>query len=240
MSNVANVSAGKPKIGGAIWTAPAGTAVPTSADSELSAEYENLGYVSEDGVTQAITRDSEAIKAWGGDTVMTTQTDFAETFQFKLIEVLNKAVRKVAFGTENVTGDLESGLLTKVNSKELDARVYVIDQIYNGAVSRTVIPYAKVTEFGDIQYVDGEPIGYELTITGLPDTEGNCSYEYVKSNSTQPEPEPTPTYTYEEVTAEGTENPSEEGWYELVDGEYVLSTDTTVDTGKTYYLRVEA
>ena len=42
---------------------------------------------------------------------------------------------------------------------------------------------------------------------------------------------------YDEVTPVGTENPSEEGWYEYdsVDDEYELSEDTTVDSGKTYY-----
>lgn len=45
------------------------------------------------------------------------------------------------------------------------------------------------------------------------------------------------TYTYDEVTPVGTENPSEEGWYELVGGEYVLSVDTEVDSQKTYYER---
>lgn len=45
------------------------------------------------------------------------------------------------------------------------------------------------------------------------------------------------TYTYTEVTPEGTENPSEEGWYELVDTEYVASEDTEVDEEKTYYTR---
>lgn len=58
------------------------------------------------------------------------------------------------------------------------------------------------------------------------------------SQYTEPTP-PTPTYIYEEVTPVGTENPSEEGWYELEDGQYVLSQDTEVDTGKTYYQRVE-
>lgn len=37
------------------------------------------------------------------------------------------------------------------------------------------------------------------------------------------------------VTPIGTENPSEEGWYEYVSSEYVLSADTTVDSSKTYY-----
>ena len=40
---------------------------------------------------------------------------------------------------------------------------------------------------------------------------------------------------YQTVSPVGTENPSEEGWYELVSDEYVLSTDTTVDSEKTYY-----
>jgi len=52
-------------------------------------------------------------------------------------------------------------------------------------------------------------------------------------------PTPTPTYKYVEVTPVGTENPSEEGWYELVEGEYVPSEDTEVDSEKTYYKRVE-
>lgn len=41
--------------------------------------------------------------------------------------------------------------------------------------------------------------------------------------------------TYEEVTPEVGDNPVTEGWYELVDNEYVLSEDTTVDAQKTYY-----
>lgn len=40
---------------------------------------------------------------------------------------------------------------------------------------------------------------------------------------------------YTAVTPVGTENPSTEGWYELSGTSYVLSTDTTVDSSKTYY-----
>ena len=43
--------------------------------------------------------------------------------------------------------------------------------------------------------------------------------------------------TYPEVT-EPTGNPSTSGYYELVDGEYVPSEDTTVESGKTYYTKV--
>ena len=40
---------------------------------------------------------------------------------------------------------------------------------------------------------------------------------------------------YTEVTPVGTENPATEGWYEIVSGNYVRSTDSTVVSGKSYY-----
>lgn len=45
--------------------------------------------------------------------------------------------------------------------------------------------------------------------------------------------------TYDAVTPAGSEDPSALGWYELVNGKYVLSTDTTVDNLKTYYTKTE-
>lgn len=44
--------------------------------------------------------------------------------------------------------------------------------------------------------------------------------------------------TYSAVTPVGSEDPSTEGWYELVNGKYVLSADTVVDSEKTYYSAV--
>lgn len=43
--------------------------------------------------------------------------------------------------------------------------------------------------------------------------------------------------TYAAATPQAGDNPSTEGWYELVNGKYVESTDTTVDPLKTYYVK---
>ena len=43
--------------------------------------------------------------------------------------------------------------------------------------------------------------------------------------------------SYAAVTPAGSEDPSNEGWYELKDGKYVASADTTVDPLKTYYAK---
>ena len=40
-----------------------------------------------------------------------------------------------------------------------------------------------------------------------------------------------------EKKAYNKQNPKKQGWYELVDGEYVLSSDKKVQSGKTYYTR---
>ncbi len=85
MANKAlNVSAGKPKPTGAIWVAPLGTALPTDTTDELVG-FECLGYCSDDGLTNSTNLESETIKAWGGDTVLTIQTSKEDTFGFKLI-----------------------------------------------------------------------------------------------------------------------------------------------------------
>ena len=42
-------------------------------------------------------------------------------------------------------------------------------------------------------------------------------------------------YKYNQVKNPGSNNPQEKGWYELVNEVYVLTTDTTVQSGKTYY-----
>ena len=65
-NNASNVSTGKPKISGAVFRAPLGTALPTSATEELSSAFICLGYVSEDGLENANEMSVSEVKAWGG------------------------------------------------------------------------------------------------------------------------------------------------------------------------------
>ncbi|MCC9746739.1 phage tail protein, partial [Streptococcus agalactiae] len=88
-ANSSNVTTAKPKIGGAIYTAPLGTELPKDTASELNKAFKSLGYISEDGLSNEDKRESEEIQAWGGDVVESAQKSKADKFTYALIEALN-------------------------------------------------------------------------------------------------------------------------------------------------------
>lgn len=185
MTTASNVSAGKPKVGGAIYTAPVGTPLPTSASEALNSAFEGLGYVNEDGLTNSTNLEVEKIKAWGGDTVLVIQKSKEDTFKYVLIEVKNKTVLGYVYGEDNVTGTLETGIVVKVNNSDVPERSIVIDMILrDNCLKRIVIPSCKISEVGDIVYSDGEAVGYDTTVDCTPDSEGNTHYEYIEKSST--------------------------------------------------------
>lgn len=184
MADVKNVTFGKPKVGGAIFVSPITEDISIkNASDEIGESFKNLGYVSEDGLTNNNTAETEDIKAWGGDTVLNLQTAKPDTFTFTLIEVLNIEVLKTIYGEKNVEGTLEEGITVKANSTPGESKAFVAEMILNGGViKRIYIPNGVVSEVGEITYTDGEAVGYETTLKALPDKEGNTHYEYISKS----------------------------------------------------------
>ena len=180
MNNAQNVTAGKPNVSGAIYRAPLGTDLPTSATEALDEDFKGLGYVSEDGLVNSNSPTSENIKAWGGDIVLTTLTEKPDTFKFTLIEAKNIEVLKAVYGDSNVSGDLTNGITVNANSTQQPNCVWVFDMILkDGTLKRVVLPDAGISTVGDVTYADGSAVGYETTISAMPNGSGVTHYEYI-------------------------------------------------------------
>lgn len=187
MSNDNNslaVTVGKPKVGGSVYRAPLGTTIPTDAVTALAAAFKCLGYISDEGITNTDSRTVETIKAWGGDPVLNVLTEKQDTWKMKLIEAMNLDVLKTVYGDSNVTGALATGAAVSVNATGDTPHIYIIEMVYNNStVKRVVLPVATLTELEDIIYVDGEAVGYGITLSCVADSSGNTHYEYIKSAS---------------------------------------------------------
>lgn len=181
MPNTDNVTTGKPKITGAIYRAPLGTTLPTDATTALSGAFVEMGYISDDGVTNSNTPSTTKIKAWGGQIVLIVTSEKPDTFKLKFIEALNSNVLETVYGEDNVTVDAVNGTIAvKANAAALDDYVYVIEEaLKGGAKKRIVIPCGELSALGDIVYKDDTAIGYDVTLDALPNSSGDNHYEYI-------------------------------------------------------------
>lgn len=178
------VTASKPKIAGGIYAAPIGTALPKDAASPLSDAFKNLGYVSNEGITNSNGASSTDINSWGGAVVLTVPGVKSDSFKLKLLETLNEDVLKTVHGEDNVEGTLDAGLTIKVNNTAVGAKVWVIDMILrDGILKRIVIPDGTISEVGDVVYKDDDAVCYDITIKAVPDSDGNTHYEYIKKGA---------------------------------------------------------
>ena len=176
-----NVTAGKPKPAGAIFSAPLGTTAPTSAVVTLNEAFKDLGYVAQDGVTRGMSKSTSTVREWGGGAVLVTEDEKTATVKLKLIEYLNTEVQKFVHGSENVAGALATGIHISINDKDTEEHVIVIDQIMKGGIpQRMVINRGVITEIGDTVFKSNDTVAYDLTILAMiPASGGNKIDEYI-------------------------------------------------------------
>lgn len=170
----------KVAVTGSVYTAPTGTALPTSVSAALNTAFSDLGYISEDGVVLSTATDQTDIKAWqNGDTVRSIQTSHDFTVAFTMIET-NELTLAVFFNAFTHGAGAASGTaLIKGNTPYRGE--FVINVVDGTDLFRLVLPDAQVTSREDITLANGEAIGYGVTLTAYPDASGNKGYLYVET-----------------------------------------------------------
>lgn len=163
-------------VTGAAYVAPTTLAAPTSATSVLGADAKDLGYISDGGITETRDRSTNQIRAWqNAALVREPVTESSITYNFVLIETKKETI-EAYYGT-TVAAD---GSIKIDPGKTGGRKSYVFDVIDDDDVIRIYVPSGEITEVGDQAYVNGDPIGYEVTVTGYAVTQGDESHSAVK------------------------------------------------------------
>lgn len=179
-----NVLAAKPKVTGGVWVAPVGTALPTDETTALNAAFKTPGYITDDGLKRTEGRDTDDVKAWGGDTILVTQNGVEAVLEVAFAEYLNAETQKLIYGDANVTVTAATpteGTKTVIAGKlgtPSPQKAWVVEVFSGVAVGRLVFPIVQVTETEDVSYKDDELAARGVKATLFPDSTGAYFYEY--------------------------------------------------------------
>lgn len=153
-------------VTGAVYSAPKTATRPTSATSALTG-YNDHGYIGDGGVTETRDRSTNQIRAWqNGALVREVVTESSIKYQFILLETKKENIELYYGAKVAANGSI------KINpAKTGGRRMFAIDVIDDDELIRVDVPDGEVTEVGDQVYVNGDPIGYEVTVTGYAITD---------------------------------------------------------------------
>ena len=183
------VTTGKPVATGCVFVGPhydPSAQSPITLPTQLGADgsltgYTCVGYLSEDGITDSVETSTSDLKVYGGVIIESTLTEFSEKYKFTMVEVLNEAAQKVAWGTNSVgTGYVDHG---PGGFNDESHVIVVANALKGGKVSFKVIPYGTLSSLSDISYKDDELVGYVVEILaaagGYADNPEATSREYI-------------------------------------------------------------
>ena len=187
MPNVNDVRIGAPeqKTTGAIKHAPVGTTLPVLSDIgatgvTLDPAFVGDEYVSEDGLTLSPSMSTTNIKDWSGTVVRKLLEEFDGTLSWSMIST-NEDTLKIAFGDDYVTSaaaTLAHGAQVRaaLGAHLPDTQSWVFLMKDGDARVVIVVPNGQITEVGDVTFVSNNAIGWQVTLSTYPDSDGNSIY----------------------------------------------------------------
>lgn len=182
--DVLQIVAPSPRTAGGVMRGNVGATLPTTAIGAISdVSVKDLGIIGDSGLTRAEDRSNSEQYDWGGNLIAVLQERYGLTLTFSFLQVMNADVNKAVFGNSNVTvtpATTTSGqeLRVLMNSKLLDMGSWIFDGMYQNVNMRLVVPLARITALGDVQWVHSALCKYDVTLKPFPDAAGNHAYQY--------------------------------------------------------------
>lgn len=184
-----------------------------------------------------------ALEAQGDNIIASIKTDYSAEIQ--RFEDVQEQVFTVWFESirGQMSGDIATNIINRINA--------IVEQEFNryyGLCNKTTGITKNSQGNTEITEIDLSELVLAVTVISTllngnkqivtTVTPEESSYKYVKTTVIAKVDSVIPYYerTITEADPAGTENPAEEGWYVLDDGDYVPTEDTEVESGTTYYI----
>ena len=154
---------------GNLYVAPLGTTGPTGPETALDPAYQELGYFSDDGVTENWDDSVSNIVAWQSATVVrTVVTESSGTIAMTMIQT-NTAVLETFYKGSTVTSVGAGVYQLDIVPVQAGAKSWVLDWFDGDLATRIWIPNGEVTERGEVVYSNsGDALGYPVTVAAYP------------------------------------------------------------------------
>ena len=187
MPNTRDVRVGAPeqKTTGAIKHAPLGTTLPSLSDITTSGvaldqAFTGDEYVSEDGLTLTPSMSTTDIKDWSGSIVRKVLESFDGTLSWTMIST-NEGALGVAFGADHITTNAAAQTHGKQMMVELgahlpEAQSWVFLMKDGDARIVVLVPNGQVTEVSEVTFAANAAIGWGVTLSTYPDSDGQSIY----------------------------------------------------------------
>lgn len=165
---------------GAVYMSTVGAVAPTNATAAWSTAWGELGFISEDGVTENPTMDNEEIKAWqSGAIVRRVITGSGLELSWTSIET-NLRTLDLFYPGSVLTAVTGPPAETKLDIKLPVAtpKAFGLDVVDGTKRIRFVCPKGAIIDRGEVTYANGSAIGYQYTINVEPDASNLLATKY--------------------------------------------------------------
>lgn len=173
---------------GAIFSAPLGTTVPTSAVDTLDAAFTDSGYVSEDGLSFSPEISTTDINEWNGALVRRIKETFNGTLSWSHLETNEQSLRNT-FGDAAVTVTAATQthgkqIAVAINGELPAAKAWVFKLKDGDNRMLIVVPNGQVTTIEDVDFTSSDAIMWGVQLACYPDANGNSLYIYTDDGVT--------------------------------------------------------
>lgn len=153
---------------GGVWVAPRGTTGPTGIE-EPPVGFDEVGWLSEDGVDETLSQNTEVFRAWQGASIVrrkVTQSD--QTFRFQALET-NVVTQGLKYRGQEAT--VADGVATTIvrDQTRSDTRAWIFDMVDGDVTKRYVVPAGDYARTGTVQHRNSALTVIEFEVTPIGD-----------------------------------------------------------------------